>query len=182
MTPEFWAEAYRVFSAALDQPAEARAAFVERETAGRADLGREVRALVDAHDASRDFLAPPVPRARVTLAGRTAAGGGTDDGPVADAADPVAAGAMAGPWRLLERIGEGGMGQVFRAERADGAYAQRVAVKLTRLSVVDRDLARRFRAERAILAGLTTSCACSTAAPCLAGRPGWRWSWCTDGR
>jgi tetratricopeptide (TPR) repeat protein len=47
------------------------------------------------------------------------------------------------------------MGRVYRAERADGAYAQQVAVKVTRVSLVDREAARRFRAERAILAGLT---------------------------
>lgn len=149
MSPEFWADAYRVFSGALDQAPEARAAFVDRETAGRDDLRREVRALVDAHDASRDFLAPPTPPARAQ--GR----GGDEHSPAAAADDAtLAAGTLAGPWRLLERIGEGGMGQVFRAERADGAYAQHVAVKLTRLSLLDRDLARRFRAERAILAGL----------------------------
>ncbi|MGY0504253.1 protein kinase domain-containing protein [Luteimonas sp. e5] len=35
-----------------------------------------------------------------------------------------------GPWRLCERIGAGGMGVVFRAERADGSYQQQVAIKL----------------------------------------------------
>ena len=37
-----------------------------------------------------------------------------------------------GPWRLLERIGRGGMGTVYRAERADGAFDKQVAVKLLR--------------------------------------------------
>jgi len=37
-----------------------------------------------------------------------------------------------GPWRLVERIGRGGMGSVYRAERADGAFHKEVAVKLLR--------------------------------------------------
>ena len=46
------------------------------------------------------------------------------------------------------------MGLVYRAERADGGFAQQAAVKVTRVSLFNREAARRFRAERAILAGL----------------------------
>jgi len=137
MTPDFYAQAYAIFSEAVDLPPAARAAFVETRTAGRADLHDEVRALLAAHEAADGFLATP-------------------DGALgATAPAPPGAGTMAGPWRLVERIGEGGMGDVWRAERADGAYVQQAAVKLTRLSLLDRELARRFRAERAILAALT---------------------------
>jgi non-specific serine/threonine protein kinase/serine/threonine-protein kinase len=43
-------------------------------------------------------------------------------------------GLKAGPWQLLEKIGRGGMGTVYRAQRADGAFDKQVAVKLLRNS------------------------------------------------
>ena len=57
-----------------------------------------------------------------------------------------------GPWRLLERIGAGGMGDVYRAERADGAFDMQVAVKLIRGH--SEDLARLLTFERQTLARL----------------------------
>ena len=58
-----------------------------------------------------------------------------------------------GAWRLLREIGAGGMGTVFLAERADGHFDQRVAIKLLR-GFPTRDSMRRLRQERQILAGL----------------------------
>ena len=57
-----------------------------------------------------------------------------------------------GPWRIVELIGRGGMGEVFRAERADGQFEQRVAIKLLRPDAVP--LLARFQVERQILARL----------------------------
>lgn len=57
-------------------------------------------------------------------------------------------------YRLLDRIGVGGMGVVYRAERADGAYEQTVALKLVKPGMDTEAVLRRFRAERQILAGL----------------------------
>ena len=59
-----------------------------------------------------------------------------------------------GPWRLEREIGRGGMGAVWLAHRDDGAYEGHVAVKLMRAGIDGSDLARRFQAERQILAGL----------------------------
>jgi serine/threonine-protein kinase len=59
-----------------------------------------------------------------------------------------------GPFRLLHRIGSGGMGEVFLAERVEGGFEQRVAIKLMRATAVTTDLARRFLRERQILARL----------------------------
>lgn len=68
-------------------------------------------------------------------------------------AEPLAAGDRLGPWVLCGDLGEGGMGRVMRAERADGAYAQQVAIKLLRGHANTEALARLTR-ERQILAGL----------------------------
>ncbi|MEM6326267.1 MAG: serine/threonine protein kinase, partial [Bacteroidota bacterium] len=68
-------------------------------------------------------------------------------------ADPVE-GTQIGPWAVETRIGEGGMGAVYRAHRADGAYERTVALKLLRPGPDAAGLAARLRAERQILAGL----------------------------
>ncbi|MEO8276623.1 MAG: serine/threonine-protein kinase [Thermoanaerobaculia bacterium] len=62
--------------------------------------------------------------------------------------------ARLGPWRIHEQLGQGGMGTVYRAERADGAFEQDVAIKILRRSVDTPDLQRRFLRERQLLAQL----------------------------
>lgn len=68
-------------------------------------------------------------------------------------ARPDSAGDTIGPYRLLEPLGEGGMATVWRAERADGALAREVALKLPRLGITP-GLARRMARERDLLAVL----------------------------
>jgi len=74
---------------------------------------------------------------------------------LADSADGLMAERVQrlGPYRLLREIGVGGMGTVFLAERVDGGFAQRVAIKLLR-GFPTREGLRRLRQERQILAGL----------------------------
>ncbi len=57
-----------------------------------------------------------------------------------------------GAYRVVELLGVGGMGEVYRAERADGQFEHQVAIKLMRREVGDRP--QRFHAERQILARL----------------------------
>lgn len=64
------------------------------------------------------------------------------------------AGQTVGRYRIIREIGRGGMGAVFLAERSDGEFQQRLALKIVRRSFADSDLARRFRQERQILASL----------------------------
>src|SRR6476620_7494356 len=64
------------------------------------------------------------------------------------------AGLLIGPYRLERMLGEGGMGQVWLATRADGLYERRVALKLLRPGLADPNLRLRFNRERQILARL----------------------------
>lgn len=59
-----------------------------------------------------------------------------------------------GSYRLLRKIGRGGMGVVYEAERFDGSFDQRVALKLLTLALAGAEGRKRFTAERQILAGL----------------------------
>ncbi|MFG6416811.1 protein kinase [Roseateles sp. DC23W] len=70
-------------------------------------------------------------------------------------AAPGQPGERIGPWRLVEEIGRGGMGSVWRAERADGVYEREVALKLPRRTRPgDAALAERLAAELRIAARL----------------------------
>ncbi len=59
-----------------------------------------------------------------------------------------------GNYKIIKEIGVGGMGAVFLAERDDGEFSQKVAVKIIRQTVADSELVNRFRRERQILANL----------------------------
>lgn len=63
-------------------------------------------------------------------------------------------GARIGPWALVERVGHGGMGEVWRAHRADGRYDGPAAIKLPLLSRHDSRALERFHREGALLARL----------------------------
>ncbi len=72
--------------------------------------------------------------------------------PVTPEAPALEPGVRVGVWRIAGLLGAGGMGEVYRAERADGLYEQTVAIKVLRSA--DAELAARFERERERLARL----------------------------
>jgi non-specific serine/threonine protein kinase/serine/threonine-protein kinase len=124
-----------IFGDALElAPADRQTLIVER-CAGRDDWRREIESLLAAHERTGSFLEPGELNAAAVMT-------------------PTPAPALVGAWRLLERIGSGGMGDVYLAERADGAFDGRAAIKFMRAHLPGVDAARRFRAERQALASL----------------------------
>jgi eukaryotic-like serine/threonine-protein kinase len=132
--PELYQRAKVVFQRALDLPAAARATHVAAACGDDARLAAEVAALLAAHEEPTDPALLRTTRLR-------------------PAVDPSALGSDRG-WRVLGEIGRGGMGVVYLGERADGAYQQRVAIKLLQRSGDDSGDALRLQLERQILARL----------------------------
>lgn len=75
--------------------------------------------------------------------------------PLRPADNPAITGEMLGPYKLISRIGEGGMGHVWLAERIDGRFERQVAVKFLNFAVVSQGAAERFKREGRILGQLT---------------------------
>ena len=129
MKPTTWDRLEAVFFEALELPADQRAAFLDRACAGDPELRAEVEAVLASHLAL-----------------------GTDDGAVMPPERRI--GSRVGAYRLEALIGRGGMGEVYRAVRADEQYEHEVAVKIVRSGLPPLEMIRRFRQERQILARL----------------------------
>jgi non-specific serine/threonine protein kinase/serine/threonine-protein kinase len=140
MKAERWRQIEDLLDAALEcEPAE-RGALLDRACAGDPDLRREVESLLVHKTPSENFIeAPAFVFAADLLAG--SAGKQLED-------------QQLGPYKILRELGRGGMGAVYLAERSDGEFQQKVALKLVRRGFPDPDLTRRFRRERQILASL----------------------------
>jgi serine/threonine protein kinase len=139
-----WARLEALLDEVLELPMDRRASVLERVGRNDPTLRQRVEQLLAADAEAGDFLSDGV---EAWLRIRPMA-------PARGADDALDAGARVGPYRVTRELGRGGMGIVYRAERADGEFAQIVALKLVRRGFDGDDTTVRFRRERQILAQL----------------------------
>jgi eukaryotic-like serine/threonine-protein kinase len=149
MTPERWQQVTDTLNKVLDLPAFERATCLSEIAACDPELYREVASLLDAHDnAGAEFLSMPAMQSLPDLIAQ----------PIAEALPETQRDTMIGrrlgSYQIVEQIGEGGMGAVYRAFRADDQYRKQVALKVIRGGEGSGFVVSRFRNERQILASL----------------------------
>ncbi|MHC4743512.1 MAG: protein kinase domain-containing protein, partial [Planctomycetota bacterium] len=126
-----------IFAEALErQTVEERAAYLDKACADDPDLRSEVEELLKSHDHAGSFLEFEDLNPQITL----------DQPPPSERE-----GTVIGPYKLLERIGEGGMAYVYMAEQ-ERPIRRRVALKIIKLGMDTRQVTARFEAERQALA------------------------------
>jgi eukaryotic-like serine/threonine-protein kinase len=131
-----WQQIERLFLAASELPPAERAAFVDRETAGDAELRNAVNGmLLHSGDGGTRFL---------NAVEHTAAAA------AATARTPT----QIDRYTIVRELGRGGMGTVYLAERSDGEFHQQVAIKVVSHGIGSSQIVERFRHERRILAAL----------------------------
>jgi serine/threonine-protein kinase len=134
-----WVRVNALFAAVLEQPVEARPAFLQRACAGDGVLLDAVQALLAVEAEAREALGESVSTFAAPL--------------FSDLADlPEEALPETDAYRLLREVGRGGMGTVYLAERVEDGH--RVALKVVRRGMDTDEVLRRFRQERRILAAL----------------------------
>jgi eukaryotic-like serine/threonine-protein kinase len=124
----------------LDASPGERDAVLEESCGVDGEMRRQVQELLSAHGDADEMLWSLARRVRIPLAGAQS--------------EFFAEGRRLGAYHLLRQIGQGGMGAVYLAERADGEFRKQVAVKLLPLGLSTGAARERFRAERQILAQL----------------------------
>jgi eukaryotic-like serine/threonine-protein kinase len=149
-TSDRWARIDSLFGEALDRPPEERLNFLASATEGDAELFEEVRSLLEREAAAEALIGESVTGFAPDLLASFASGDFSSDPP--SAADTV--GRHVGPYRILSELGRGGMGAVYLAERADGRFEKRVALKLVKRGMDTDEILSRFQFERRILASL----------------------------
>ena len=128
-TKQEWEKIKELFGAALERDPSDRDAFLQAACGTDLSLRQEVESLIRAHQSSSNLWQHPFrPQPSENTEGRSI-----------------------GPYQLLKRIGEGGMGQVWLAQQTSPLQRQ-VALKLIRWGMYDDTLLHRFHAERQSLA------------------------------
>nr|WP_298123171.1 serine/threonine-protein kinase [uncultured Pseudoxanthomonas sp.] len=132
MDAERWQRLSPLLDILLELDPDARAQQLEILRADDPDAARELEKLLTLEEEGDDFI----------------------DQPLVDKPGQLKPGMRVGPYQLESMLGEGGMGMVWLASRADGLYQRRVALKLLRPGLADPNLRLRFTREREILARL----------------------------
>jgi eukaryotic-like serine/threonine-protein kinase len=135
MKTERWENVKNLLDVALVLQGTQRHKYLLEACAGDDDLRLEVESLLVSHEqAGNEFLKIPAFDVHAKYTSRV--------------------GRRLGPYNIIEEIGQGGMGEVYRAIRADGQYTKEVAIKLVRGGLDSANVLERFRNERQILASL----------------------------
>jgi serine/threonine protein kinase len=132
MKGERWKEVEEILQAALDRPAQERASFLAEACMGDEGLKREAISLINAHDEAGDFIEKPaIAQDACVLIG---------DNPDENIGRDL------GPYRIVERLGRGGMGEVYLA--LDSRLGRLVALKILPVYFAsDDERLRRFQGE-----------------------------------
>jgi serine/threonine protein kinase len=128
--PEHWEKIKEIVGAALDREPSERSAFLDAACSKDDALRAEVDSLLSAH---------------------AQASGLSESALATQFADPAQVSNSFGPYRLLQKLGEGGMGQVWLAEQ-NAPVRRKVALKLIKTGLYDDSVLRRFQSERQSLA------------------------------
>ena len=142
-----WKRVEALFFAAEDLTPEERGPFLDQACGDEPELRRRVERLLSASASAEgdDRIERIVQRAVDTDMDLTTGESSPDATRRLD---------RLGPFRILEPLGEGGMGTVYLGERADGTFEQKVAIKVVKQGLFSRHVERRFERERQILARL----------------------------
>ncbi|MBL8182410.1 MAG: serine/threonine protein kinase, partial [Blastocatellia bacterium] len=135
MTNNNWTEIKAILEQLLEIPASERVGALDAMSL-TPDVRAEVESLMSVETDSEAFLSTPAIEFSKDM---------IDDG---------VAGQEIGPYRIIRELGYGGMGAVYLAERIDGKFSQRVALKMLKRELNTETLRRRFQHEREILASL----------------------------
>ena len=141
MTPERWQQVSEAMDRALHLPTTQRPDYFAQLARSDPELHREVESLLASHqEAGAEFLESHAVQAAV----------GEDE---ADLQQQLL-GRRLGAYQIVEQIGVGGMGEVYRAVRADDQYRKQVALKVVCGGQDSAFVISRFKNERQILASL----------------------------
>ncbi len=133
-----------LLAALAEADAAKRAAYLDKACGADAALRRRVEELLGGHESTADSVAPPDNSCGAAPGGPT-----TDQPPLRPLAERL--GSWIGPYKLLQEIGEGGMGAVFMAEQ-DKPVRRRVALKIIKPGMDSAQVVARFEAEQQALA------------------------------
>ncbi|HEX8737512.1 MAG TPA: protein kinase [Pyrinomonadaceae bacterium] len=146
MSETNWNKIVEIFEQAVELAPAKRAEFLDAACGGDDAMRGEVEAMLAADENAQDFIETPAAAdASLSLFDKNIPANTQTIAPV---------GQKIGAYRIEKEIGRGGMGAVFLAERADGEFKRRVALKIINRHLRNEFMIRRFRQERQILAAL----------------------------